>query len=137
MCRWRTDPRANKGEIVIALKANPADLALVSIHGRRLSIGGDGQTTTGSWIQLDNVIVVSQRPWIMKAAAGSNGAGGVTVAGTLVGDNVISVTDLSASPPADVSSSFEGTVSVAGQVQQTAATNLSAHGCYFVVQPQS
>ncbi len=116
------------------------DKVLVWLHGRRLGIFGDGQTTNNSSLVLDGVTVGSTRTGansLKACTTGSNGAGGVTVTGTLVGDLVELVVDLSASPPADVSSSFETLVSVAGQVQQISGSNLSNHGLLFFVNPQA
>jgi hypothetical protein len=56
---------------------------------------------------------------------GHNGAGACTVTGLSVGDTVVGVVDLTA--PGGASSSFEATVTIANQLQQSSATNLSAH----------
>jgi hypothetical protein len=58
-------------------------------------------------------------------AAGHNGAGAVTITGAPLGAKVISVVNLSS--PALASSSFEATLSVAGQIQQTSSSNLSGN----------
>jgi hypothetical protein len=58
----------------------------------------------------------------------------VALTGTLAGDKVVSVTDLSGL--ADVTGSFESTVSVGGQIQQTAA-GTAGHVLLAVVLPQS
>jgi hypothetical protein len=39
--------------------------------------------------------------------------------------------------PANVTSSFEPVVSIAGQIQQTSASNLSGKNIFFVLQPAS
>jgi len=117
------------------------DKVLLWLHGRRLGIRGDGSSPTakpGDVLVLDGVAIGATRsgPNAIKAvAAGNNGAGAITVAGTLVGDNVEMVVNLSA--PADATASFEATVSIAGQVQQTSASNLSGSTFLFLVQPQS
>lgn len=54
---------------------------------------------------------------------GHNGAGSVTLTGAPIGSAVVSVVNLTT--PANVSTDFETTLSVAGQIQQT-STNLSA-----------
>ncbi len=79
--------------------------------------------------------VLAGAPFVLLAHVGRNGAGAVTVAGVKVGDKVVSVTNLSV--PADLTSSFESTVTVAGQVQQSSATDLSAVVCLFYVVKQS
>jgi phage terminase large subunit-like protein len=117
------------------------DKVLLWAHGRRTGVKGDGGgpfASIKSLFVLDGVAVGSTRsgPNAIKAvAAGSNGAGAITVAGAAVGDNVEIVVNLST--PADASASFESTVSVAGQVQQTSASNLSGSTYLFCVQPQS
>ena len=118
---------------------NLADRVLLWLHGRRLGIRGDGQgPTPASLLVLDGVSVGSTRSGsnaIKGVASGSNGIGAVTVAGAVVGDNVEFVFDHT--DGTDVTSSFQSTVTVAGQVQQTSATNLSAKTLIFFVQPQA
>jgi hypothetical protein len=117
------------------------DKVLLWIHGRRLGILGDGSGPLSSErdiVVLDGIAIGSTRSGpnpIKGVAAGSNGAGAITVAGTKVGDNVEIVVNLST--PADASASFESMVTVAGQVQQTSASNLSGSTYLFCVQPQS
>lgn len=113
--------------------ANIADQVLLWLHGRRLGILGDGQTNTNSAIVLDEKVVATTRTPILKVFTSLSAAGAVTVAGAVVGDNVISVTNLTTD--ADVSSSFETTVTVAGQLQQKAST--SAAPVLVYIQPQS
>lgn len=120
----------------------------ISIHGRRLGMAGDptsnpstytgapaaGQTSTA--LVFDGVPVLSTRPDPVASVAGSNGAGAVTVAGAVVGDTVTAVVNLS-TPGAIATSSFESTVSVAGQVQQTSASNLSGSTFLFLLKARS
>lgn len=54
---------------------------------------------------------------------GSNGAGACTLAGAEVGDDVIGV--LQITTPDDDAADFETKITVAGQIQQTAATDHS------------
>jgi hypothetical protein len=116
------------------------DKLLLWLHGRRLGIKGDGTgpiATQQSLLALDGVAIGSTRSGansIKKVASGNNGAGAITIAGALVGDNVEFV--YNATDDTDATSSFEATVSVSGQVQQTSASNLSAKTCIFHVQPQ-
>lgn len=120
-------------------RAATSDDVLLWEHGRRHGLGGDGQSGNPSFLMIDGNVVASNRVkaagsgTYIKTAAGSNGVGPVTIANVQPGDTVISATDLSATPPADVSSSFEATVTVAGQIQQSSASNLSAHGIMFAV----
>jgi hypothetical protein len=115
-----------------------ADRALIWVHGRRLGIFGDGQSTNNSSLVLDGVAIGSIRTGaapLLAIATGLSAAGAVTVTGTLVGDTVTLVLDMNAAPFVDVTSSFESTVSVAGQVQETAS--VSGHSCWFFVNPQA
>jgi hypothetical protein len=119
-------------------RAATNDDVLVWEHGRRLGIVGDAQSGDPSALILDGQVVASNRmtvPFIAKAVLGHNGAGAVTLAGTVIGDTVVSATNLTT--PGDVTASFEATISVAGQIQQTAVTNLSAAQVLFVVFPRS
>lgn len=59
------------------------------------------------------------------AMTGRNGAGACTLTGAKVGDTVVGVADL-AGGSVSAAASFEGTVSVQDQLQQSSASNLSA-----------
>lgn len=118
------------------------DKVLLWLHGRRLGVRGDGfgaiSAPPAGALVLDGVCIASTRSGsnsLKVVAAALNGKGAVTVAGTQVGDNVELVLNLTGST--DLTSSFEATVSIAGQVQQTSASNLSGDTCLFFVQPQS
>lgn len=112
-----------------------ADRVLVWLHGRRIGITGDGQSGVSSQLVLDGVPIAGTRADIIVTQVGRNGAGTLALAGAVVGDNVLNVTNIST--PGDVTASFESTITVAGQIQQTAATNLSAAQLLFSIQPQS
>ena len=117
-------------------RAATADDVLIWEHGRRFGILGDGQAGDPSGLVLDGKVVASNRmavPFIVKAVTSLSGAGAVTLANTVPGDTVVSVTDLSSD--SDVSASFESTISVAGQIQQTAST--SGHQVLVIVYPRS
>lgn len=58
------------------------------------------------------------------AFTGKNGAGACTLTGAKVGARVMGVVNLST--PGDAASSFEGVITVADQIQQSSASNLSA-----------
>lgn len=110
------------------------DKVLLWLHGRRLGLFGDGQGTNNSSLVLDGVTVGSTRTGatqLVVVATGLGAAGAVTVPGTLVGDTVNLVLNLGADT--DVTSSFESTVSVAGQVQET--VSVSSAVCLFFVNP--
>jgi hypothetical protein len=116
--------------------ANIVDQVLLWIHGRRLGLTSDGQTAeTTAAIVVDGIVVASTRNDLTKTQLGNNGVGSLVLTGALVGDEVLNVTNLTA--PGDVSSSFESTISVAGHIQQTAATNFSASQLIFSLAAKS
>jgi hypothetical protein len=114
------------------------DNVLLPIHGRRLGLVGDGQSTSVTGLNVDGKLVATNRCtglFFKLVSVGNNGAGAVIFAGLLVGDLpflVLDLTDLT-----DVTSSFEAAISVAGQIQQTAATNLSAKTLLILVHPNA
>lgn len=118
-------------------RAAKADDVLVWEHGRRLGVAGDGQSGNPSAIVLDGSVVASNRlatgNMLIKALLSLSAAGAVTFANVQPGDTVVSVTDLSSG--ADVTSSFETTISVAGQIQQSVST--SGHQVLAAVQLRS
>ena len=120
---------------------NYRDKVLLWLHGLRFGIIGDGQPTSPSAIALDGIVVANRRsgPNSLKqvaagAAAATTGTGGIGFTGLKVGDSVEMVVNLST--PADATSSFESTISTAGFIQQTSASNLSGNTYFFLVQPQ-
>jgi hypothetical protein len=115
-----------------------ADRVIVWLHGRRLGLFGDGQASVNNSLVVDGITVGSTRTGansLKQFVAGNNGAGAVTVTGTIVGDVVELVCNIT--DGTDVTSSFEATVTVANQVQQTSASNLSAKNLLFFVNPQA
>lgn len=63
---------------------------------------------------------------------GRNGAGAITATGAVVGDVVVGVAGLTAGALGAATASFESAITVADQVQQSSASNLSAND-YLVV----
>lgn len=112
---------------------------LVSEHGRRFGIVGDGAAGNPSALILDNKVVASNRmtvPFIAKVVTGAGASGGaITLTGAAVGDTVVSVTDLNGTA-SDTTANFESTISVAGQIQQSNGTP-STHPCFVIVWPRS
>jgi hypothetical protein len=108
--------------------------------GRHIGVCGDvaaylAGTGSLALVLEGKGVIASTRSAIFFAAAGLNGAGAVTVTGAKVGDLVLAVINLTT--PGQAASSFESTVSVAGQVQQSSTSNLSGNNYLFIVQPQS
>ncbi len=93
----------------------------ISIHGRRLGLVGDGVSVKGL---LFDGRFFSARAGLKKVMVGRNGAGVVALVGAKVGDSVSLVANLST--PGDGAALFESTITVADQIQQVSATNLSA-----------
>lgn len=58
---------------------------------------------------------------------GRNGAGAITATGAVVGDKVIGVVGITGGALGDATASFEGTITVVNQIQQSSASNLSAN----------
>jgi hypothetical protein len=88
--------------------------------------GDDGAITgpTGNAIMTGNLYSVVQ--------AGKSAAGSLTLTGTAIGDKVIAVANLTT--PADLKSSFETVITVAGAIQQSSATDLSTTLVLFLLQ---
>jgi hypothetical protein len=63
---------------------------------------------------------------------GRNAAGAITATGAAVGDTVVGVAGLTAGALGAADASFEGTITVLNQIQQSSASNLSAND-YLVV----
>lgn len=63
---------------------------------------------------------------------GKNGSGAITATGAAVGDTVLGVAGLTAGALGAADASFEATITVANQIQQSSASNLSAND-YLVV----
>jgi hypothetical protein len=61
----------------------------------------------------------------LLAFAGHSGAGACTATGTKVGDTVVGIIDLAAAS-VSAAASFESTITVNDQIQQSSASNLSA-----------
>jgi hypothetical protein len=111
---------------------------LVSEHGRRFGIIGDGAAGDPSALMLDGKVIASNRlttPFIAKIITALAAAGAVTLTGTQPGDTVVSVTDLNGTQT-DTSANFESTITVAGQIQQLNATP-NSHVCFAIVWPRS
>jgi hypothetical protein len=115
-----------------------ADRVLLWLHGRRLGLVGDGQSSNSSVLALDGVAVGSTRGGtaaIPLLATSLSAAGAVTLTGAVVGDTVQKVYDQNSAVWTDVTSSFEASISVANQIQQSAST--SSHGVIVFLQPNS
>lgn len=115
----------------LSVTDNAADL--VGFHGATpvAKRAGSAQAAVGA--QTGYVRVADLKPIFFT---GNNGAGAIAATGLAVGDLVLRVinhTDLT-----DVAASFETTITVADQIQQTSATNLSAKKiAAFVVSPNN
>lgn len=81
---------------------------------------------------MTNVAASSNPPTVFPATFGRKGAGAIPLAGAMKGEAVIDVRDIS-SPFTTVKTSFESTISVNGQIQQTNAGDLSGHEYWFII----
>jgi hypothetical protein len=82
---------------------------------------------------MSNLTGYGRPPYVVRAY-GLNGTGGVPISsnkGDIVGDVRLITTYASAT------GSFETTTTVAGEIQQTSGSNLSANEYYFYLVPQS
>lgn len=79
----------------------------------------------GKAIGLQLVTEMTPAKTKLYSIAGRNGAGACTMTGAKVGDKVVGVIDLAAGS-VSAAASFESTVTVADQLQQSSASNLSA-----------
>lgn len=73
------------------------------------------------------------------SAAGRNGSGAITLTGTVVGDRLVAAfgapTAGGALAAAVVGTTFEAAVTVADQIQQASASNLSSNTYIFILAP--
>lgn len=117
----------------------PVSFQIFGASGNNHSVGlvPDPGSTAGLYrfLREDGTWFGSERaPLVMAVANGLSAVGGVTVANAVAGDLVLLVLQSSF---VNASSSFEGTVSVSGQVQQTSSVNLSGNVYLFNLIPES
>lgn len=85
------------------------------------------------------IVATASSPGISKLSSslmsfdGRNGAGACTATGLQVGDVVLSVAGLTAGALGDASSSFESTITVADEIQQSAAGDLSLNDYLAII----
>lgn len=113
-----------------------------SLFGRLGGFLGDDLGHRFLWIGgAHGKVVASTRLEIDTIVTGLNGPGGITLSNVNTGDQaqagdlVVSVLNLTS--PADASASFETTISVTGQIQQTSSSNLSGNKYLVRSRPQS
>lgn len=84
----------------------------------------------------DKVILDAHRSgeaFLLKDVVGRNGAGALSMPGTLVGDKVLLVTNLTLPAANPASASFESTITVANEIQQPDGSNLSVYMFQFII----
>lgn len=79
-----------------------------------------------------NIAATKSAPQVYPATFAHKGAGGIPLPGAAVGETVIDVRDITA-PGVSSAASFETTISKAGQIQQTSASDLSGHEFWFIL----
>jgi hypothetical protein len=126
----------NPGNRGSPMPALTQDNVLLWLHGRRLGLVGDGSFSASTGVLVDGQLIGSKRgPVVSQLAAGNNGVGSVGFSAAVDGDSVLLALDLTT--PANVTSSFEGVISVAGQIRQTSSANLSGKNILFQIAPAS
>jgi hypothetical protein len=73
----------------------------------------------------------SRPPQVFPAIAGRRGAGAIPLGGVMAGSTVVAVIDVSTL--ANVSESFEQSVTTAGQIKQLVPDDLSGREFWFIV----
>jgi hypothetical protein len=112
------------------------DKVRIWLHGFIFGLAGDMQAGGIKVGVMDNVAVFSPRTGatpLLGVATGLNGKGAITVTGTQVGDTLTLALNLTGT--ADATTSFESSVSVAGQLQQTSSSNLNGNTYLFFIAP--
>jgi len=107
-----------------------AGMLLVSWYDNPAQAGNEGVMPFG----LTNVLSQLEAEALKyqkRTFAGSNGAGAISLPAAHLGDDVVSLVGIYGVSGSQVSS-FEGTISVEGQIQQTSAGNLSGN-LYVVI----
>lgn len=111
------------------------DNVTVSFHGRRAGLVGDGISAPSGFYADGNFFGSSRGVTLPLIGTTTGVAAAVTLTGAAVGDKVISVLDLTAGT--NLSADFETTISVANQIQQTAAGGSNNDKMLVTLQPQS
>lgn len=110
----------------------PSNTAIYkSNNGDTITVGSGGTLDAASGV------VKIPRPRVL-AAAGRNGAGAVTLTGAVVGDRVdvvIGAPTAGGALSAAGQAAFESVITVADQIQQSSASNLSSNTYIFVLRP--
>ena len=124
-------------KVADGLGVNPAGTVEVGQGGLGAVIGSTAAgTTTLQGTIVSPKTLLGAANFLIVSQDGKNGAGALTLTGAKVGDKVLNVTQVTATS-ADVTSSFEATITVANQIQQSSATDLSAKVCTFYILHQS
>jgi hypothetical protein len=105
-----------------------AGMLLVYWYDNPGAVGVSPETVTGALVQLEAEALKYRK----YEFAGRNGAGVIALPGARVGDVVITLTGVYG-VDGDQSAAFEDIVSVADQLQQTSASDLSDHRYVVVV----
>ncbi len=124
-------------QIVDVIQARPQDTATTAIAGAHAL-----QNVAGVWTSVDDqsvatqlrTVVAGEGALLSKVHAGRNLAGAVTLTGAVVGMKVRQVLTVTAGALVDSSALFETTITVANQIQQSSATDLSAVIYSFLLQ---
>lgn len=123
-----TDPADFARDVADSLDANLA-AASTTVAGK-VELATDAEAVTGTdaarAITAANLRAVLRKLKFLSFD-GKNGAGACTATGAAVGDLVLYVVGITDGALGNASASFESAVTVVNQIQQSAATNLSAN----------
>ena len=110
--------------------------AFKSLWGRFFGVLGDDMSYRHLWVGGPyGKVVASTRNDMFTVFTGSNGAGACTLAGARVGDIVVGV--INETTPGDAAANFESVITVADQIQQSSASDLSAAKFNVLIKRQS
>lgn len=115
---------SNSVPITGAGKAVPGSVYIDMTPGAARQWRNEGTLATPVWTIIGRMVIVF--------SLGRNGAGSLTLAGTKVGDQVAFVYNITT--PGDSTANFESVITVAGAIQQSSASNLSAVNHLFFIQ---
>ena len=112
------------------------DLALTSLGTGAVLLVNVAGTKTTPRVMMGPAANVG-KTFVVESFAGRNGAGAITAANLVAGDVVVNLVGVSAAVLGSQAANFEGTVTVNGQIQQSAAGDLTANSYLVFIERRS